>query len=111
RRRVVSQRVKLAQTRVVRTPASGVPRTAKDLDSGPVIEVLHEPATGVVTSAADARTSRAKSNPRASTDGAIQIADTGHIDDYVSYDEPPHRSKVLLVVLLLLLVAQTGAPH
>ncbi len=92
-----------------KTPAKGVPASPADLDSGPVIQVIHEPATGVVTSAADARQGRARSNPRAETDGAIQIADTGHIDDYVSYDEPS-RSKVLLVVLLLVLVvAGVGA--
>ena len=34
------------------TPAPGVPI----VDSGPVIEILHEPASGVVTSARDART-------------------------------------------------------
>lgn len=103
-----SQPVKLAPTKVVRTPAAGVPTKGKDLDSGPVIEVLHEPATGVVTSAADARTSRAKSNPRASTDGAIQIADTGHIDDYVSYDGEPRKSRAVLIMLVLLLLAAAG---
>ncbi|HMG56931.1 MAG TPA: hypothetical protein VK601_25710, partial [Kofleriaceae bacterium] len=34
------------------TPPPGVPI---DADSGPVIEILHEPASGVVTSARDAR--------------------------------------------------------
>jgi len=92
----------------LRTPPAGIPASEKDLDSGPVIQVIHEPATGVVTSAADARAGRARSNPRAETDGAIQIADTGHIDDFVSYDEPT-RSKALLVVLLLLLVVAAGA--
>ncbi|HEY5950953.1 MAG TPA: hypothetical protein VIV40_35920 [Kofleriaceae bacterium] len=82
-----------------RTPATGLP----EVDSGPVIEVLHEPATGVVTSAADPRHGRARANPRAQTDGAIQIADTGHIDDFVSYDDSG-RSKTLVVVLLLVLV-------
>jgi hypothetical protein len=108
-----SQPVRIAPTKVVRlpaeeiaktktkTPAKGVP-TGAEGDSGPVIQVLHEPATGVVTSAADPRQGRARSNPRAETDGAIQIADTGHIDDFVSYDEP--RSKLLMIVLLLVLV-------
>src|SRR5687767_13206812 len=103
-----SQPVRLQPTKIVRvptgsdlpkkrrTPAGGVPAEDEQLDSGPVIEVLHEPASGVVTSASDARSGRAKSNPRAQTDGAIQIADTGHIDDYVSYDEP-RGNKVLLI--------------
>lgn len=90
------------------TPAAGVPKSARDLESGPVIEIVHEPATGVVTSAADARRERARSNARAQTDGAIQIADTGHIDDYVSYDDEPRKSKVLLVVLVLLLLVAAG---
>jgi HEAT repeat protein len=91
-----------------RTPPKGVPASAADLDSAPVIQVIHEPATGVVTSAADPRQGRARSNPRAETDGAIQIADTGHIDDYVAPDEPG-RSRALLVVLLLVVVAGAGA--
>jgi HEAT repeat protein len=112
-----SQPVKLVPTKIVampsadvpkakpKTPAKGVPM---DLDSGPVITVLHEPATGVVTSAADARQGRARANARAETDGAIQIADTGHIDDFVSYEEP-RRNKALLIVLLLLLVVGGAA--
>ncbi len=95
---------------VKRTPASGVvvPASRADLDSGPVIEILHEPASGVVTSAGDARvsSSAAASSARVETDGAIQIADTGHIDDYV--DIEPRRSKAGLVVLLLLLLASGG---
>ncbi len=90
----------------VRTPVRGVPT---DLDSGPVIEIVHEPATGVVTSAADPRFGRARSNPRAETDGAIQIADTGHIDDYVAYDEPARGKGRLVLVLLLLVVIGGGA--
>lgn len=110
-----SQPVRIAPTKVVRVPSDELPKPAKtktpatgvpEADSGPVIQVLHEPATGVVTSAADPRQGRARSNARAETDGAIQIADTGHIDDFVSYEEP--RSKALLVVLLLLLVAAIG---
>ncbi len=92
-----------------RTPVSGVPEDDRDLDSGPVIEIVHEPASGVVTSAADARSGRASSSPRAETSGAIQIADTGRIDDYISYDEP-RRSKALLVFLLIVVViAGAGA--
>jgi HEAT repeat protein/YHS domain-containing protein len=92
----------------LRTPASGVPAARAGADSGPVIEILHEPASGVVTSAADARSGRASTNARAETDGAIQIADTGHIDDFVSYDAP-RRGRLLLVVLLVLLVIGGGA--
>lgn len=38
-----------------RTPAGGVPKIHVAVDSGPVIEIIHEPASGVVTSARDAR--------------------------------------------------------
>jgi HEAT repeat protein len=51
------------------TPAPGVPITA---DSGPVIEILHEPASGVVTSARDARDARTE--PRARHPDEIPIA-------------------------------------
>jgi HEAT repeat protein len=91
-----------------KTPAAGVPKDRAAIDSGPVIEVVHEPASGVVTSAADARAGRARSNPRAVTDGAIQIADTGHLDDFIAYDEPK-RGRGLLVLSLLLLVVAGGA--
>jgi HEAT repeat protein len=37
------------------SPGPRVPRAAEDLDSGPVIEIVHEPASGVVTSAPDRR--------------------------------------------------------
>jgi HEAT repeat protein len=91
-----------------RTPATGVPKTAGDLDSGPLIQIVHEPSPGVVTSAADARTGRARSNPRAETDGSF-IADTGHIDDFVAYDEPRRSRVTLIVLVLLLVVAGAGA--
>lgn len=41
-----------------KTPVSGTPKLAVDPDSGPVIEILHEPASGVVTSAKDERTTQ-----------------------------------------------------
>jgi HEAT repeat protein len=117
-----SQPVKIQPTKVIarpgtepkpqvtakkKTPPAGVPKSPEDLDSGPVIQIVHEPGSGVVTSASDPRSGRARSNPRAETDGAIQIADTGHIDDFVSYDDSG-RSRILLVVLLLVLVVAAG---
>jgi len=54
------------------TPAPGVPVV---LDSGPVIEILHEPASGVVTSARDERT-----EPRAKHPDEIPIAELWAID-------------------------------
>lgn len=48
-----------AETRPTRAPA-GVPKPQAAYDSGPVIEVIHEPASGVVTSAADARDEKKK---------------------------------------------------
>src|SRR4051794_7275291 len=72
-----------------KTPPRGVPVTSKDLDSGPVIEIIRE-----------------KSKPARPDDSAIQIADTGSIDDYVS----PHRgSKAWLVILVLVVLAGGGA--
>ncbi|MEO8705254.1 MAG: HEAT repeat domain-containing protein, partial [Kofleriaceae bacterium] len=42
----------------VNTPATGTPkRNVRDFDSGPVIEIVHEPVSGVVTSAPDRRES------------------------------------------------------
>ena len=38
-----------------KTPASGTPKSVVSVDSGPVIEIVHEPASGVVTSAKDER--------------------------------------------------------
>jgi HEAT repeat protein len=90
-----------------RTPPAGVPKTARDLDSGPVIEIVREPATGVVTSAADARIEDVVPARHSITDGAIEIADTGHVDDYVDVD-PPVRHTARLVLLLLVLALAAG---
>jgi len=38
--------------------ATGTPKSVAELDSGPVIEILHEPASGVVTSAKDERVTK-----------------------------------------------------
>jgi HEAT repeat protein len=93
-----------------RTPAKGVPQKMSDLDSGPVIEILHEPASGVVASSADARVSSGAVASRSSqTDGAIQIADTGHIDDYVDPDEPGRGRGARVFLILLLLIVAGGA--
>jgi HEAT repeat protein len=86
-----------------RTPAAGVTSPASLLDSGPVIEIIHEPASGVVTSAPDARSGPSQAADRAETSGAIQIADTGHLDDYVSQDEPRRsRGWIALFVIVVL---------
>jgi HEAT repeat protein/YHS domain-containing protein len=55
-----SQPVKMPEALITqpKTPVSGTPKLAADLDSGPVIEILHEPASGVVTSAKDERTTQ-----------------------------------------------------
>lgn len=92
-----------AAAKKMRTPVSGIPQSAVDFDSSPVIEIIHEPASGVVTSAADARRGHTPApQRRAETDGAIQIADTGHLDDFVSYDDPGRRSRIWLIIALLL---------
>ena len=110
-----SQPVKLVPTKTVRVPSSdaiapakgkarppaagvAIPASSADLDSGPVIEILHEPATGVVTSAADAR--KTKANPsslRAETDGSVKPEDTvalaarivqDQLSVFVNFEEP-----------------------
>jgi HEAT repeat protein/YHS domain-containing protein len=84
----------------LRTPSSGVPKTTADLDSGPVIEIVREPSTPVVIEPT-------KKKKRAATDSAVQIADTGRVDDYVAVDEGGGR-KWLVVVLLLLVLGGAG---
>jgi hypothetical protein len=88
-----------------RTPPAGVAGPASLLDSGPVIEIIHEPASGVVTSAPDARSGASKAaTERAETSGAIQIADTGYLDDYVATDDLRRgRGWIAFVVIVLLL--------
>ncbi len=94
-----------------RTPPGGIKSEQALVDSGPVIEILHEPASGVVTSAADARASSgrvsAAASTRAETDGAIQVAETGHLDDYVDVDDPP-RSRAGWIALAILVVLAGG---
>jgi HEAT repeat protein len=72
-----------------------------------VIEIVHEPASGVVTSAPDARDTRSSETriPRSQTSGAIQIADTGRLDDYVSADDEPHGRKGWIAVAILIVLA------
>ncbi|HEY3807099.1 MAG TPA: hypothetical protein VGL61_31070 [Kofleriaceae bacterium] len=94
-------------TKKTRTPPAGVAGPASLLDSGPVIEIIHEPASGVVTSAPDARSGATKASERAETSGAIQIADTGYLDDYISADEP-HRGRGWIVFALLVLLLGGG---
>jgi HEAT repeat protein/YHS domain-containing protein len=74
-----------------KTPPRGVPTSANDLDSGPVIEIIRE-----------------KSRPakQREDDSAIQIADTGSLDDYVA---PDGRSKAWMVLLVVALLAGAGA--
>jgi HEAT repeat protein/YHS domain-containing protein len=90
------------------TPHAGIATPESTYDSGPVIEIVHEPASGVVTSAPDARDTRVSEPriPRSQTSGAIQIADTGRVDDYISSDddgEPRSRRGWIAVVILLVL--------
>ena len=82
-------RIPEADQKKKRTPAAGIATPESTYDSGPVIEIVHEPASGVVTSAPDARDARSSEPriPRSQTSGAIQIADTGRVDDYVSADD------------------------
>jgi HEAT repeat protein len=93
-----------------RTPGGGVssmPKPVRDLDSGPVIEIVREPASAPVAAQPTvASPMRAKTAPvvrKDQTDGAIEIADTGHVDDYVDLDPPRRRGMWVVVVLVLIL--------
>ena len=85
-----------------------VPASVKDLDSGPVIEILHEPASGVVTSAKDERTTQPtgkfekdevvevkETKPRTdgskSSGGADKAAAAGELPDKGSKDLPKRQ--------------------
>jgi len=86
-----------------KTPPRGVPVTSKDLDSGPVIEIIREKSRPAKQRPESERGRPAR--PSGNDDHAIQIADTGSIDDYVA---PEGRSKVWLVLLVLALLAGAG---
>lgn len=86
-----------------RTPASGVAQATPLMDSGPVIEIVHEPVSGVVTSAADARSGSARPSASSMTSGAIQIADTGRLDDYVSPEDSSGSKKWIIAAVVLAL--------
>ena len=68
-----------------------------------MIEIIHEPASGVVTSAPDARSGNLRSSPSAEASGAIQIADTGHLDDYVSADDKPGGKGWIWILVVMVL--------
>ena len=94
------------ESKPVRMPAKA---RALPKDDHPIIEIVHEPSSGVVTSASDARkTGPVQPRLRSDVDGAFEIADTGHIDDYVAYDEPLHKSRTLLWVIAGVVVLVGG---
>lgn len=64
------------------TPARGavVPKSIQDLDSGPVIEIIHEPASGVVTSARDERKPEDRTARDDDSEPSIEIKDAGAKD-------------------------------
>jgi hypothetical protein len=104
-----TQPVKLIPTKVVRlpadvrTPASGIPTGLHTpVDSGPVIEVVRE-QTPVKIETGPTKKKRADS-------GAVQIADTGHIDDYVTSDEP-RRGPWVAIAIMLALGGAAGAVY
>ena len=112
-----------------RTPSGGVPTakpgnktpstgTKAEIDSGPVIEILHEPASGVVTSAPDLRPPKDESapfeKPRADPTPMPQprgpfatgsfILESDDPDFEVQADERPRRRAPIVLLLLLVLV-------
>jgi HEAT repeat protein len=90
-----------------RTPAGVVQTPATNADSGPVIEIIREPTAPVV------RATPVPDKKRAPTDGAIQVAETGHLDDYVDPDDDdagePRKSRTALYVVVVLLLVGGGA--
>ncbi len=80
-----------------RTPAGGVPKVHVPLDSGPVIEIVHEPASGVVTSARDARKD---ATPIPDTAAPAKARDDSTLDKWAVVDgdaiPDPDRSGVRL---------------
>lgn len=104
-----TQPVKLIPTKVVkipadiRTPASGIPTGLHTpVDSGPVIEVVRE-QTPVKVEAAPPKKKRADSQ-------TVEIADTGHVDDYITSDEP-RRGPWVLIAIMLALGGAAGAVY
>ncbi|HTL33432.1 MAG TPA: hypothetical protein VL326_09915 [Kofleriaceae bacterium] len=85
-------------------PSTGVPKSAADVDSGPVIEIVREPSTPIVVEAT-------KKRKRRPTDSAVQIADTGRVDDYVTVSEGGSRRGLVVFVLLLVLAGGFLAAH
>jgi HEAT repeat protein/YHS domain-containing protein len=108
-----SKPTKLIPTKIVRmpsnadrvaTPASGVVAPgAGFIDSGPVIEIIREPASGPAE--APAKPARAKKRP----DSSVQVAETGMLDDYVTHEPRGNGLKIAAVILLLIAAAGAGA--
>lgn len=95
---------KLVPTKIVRlpsnaetpmTPATGVVVPASMPDSAPVIEIIRE------TSEPAAKQPRKQREDNSS----VQIADTGHIDDYITPDSGGRRGMWIAVAVLVLALA------
>ncbi len=88
----------------VTTPASGVVTASKPLlDSGTVIEIMGESSAPVIAEIPKAK----PRNKRA--DSSVQIADTGHLDDYITHE--PRRRGLWLGVLLLVVAGGAAAAY
>lgn len=111
-----TQPVKLIPTKVVRlpadvrtpaqgirTPSSGIPTGIGTIDSGPVIEVVRGESTPVKIESGPTKKKRADSS-------AVQIADTGSVDDYITADEP-RRGPWLAIAIMLALGGAAGAVY
>ncbi len=91
------------------TPATGVVQPIASYDSGPVIEIIREPSSGARRAADDTKT-----KGKAADDGiggdSVQIADTGHLDDYVSQERPKRGARVI-VALVVVVAGAAAAAH
>jgi HEAT repeat protein len=97
-----------------RTPPAGVVVAPQIVDSGPVIEILHEPASGVVTSAKDERVPRPPSLPEIvvapKPKAAPQKPKDDTLDKWTLTDEEVHEQSKRAATPLPMAPSRSRAP-
>jgi HEAT repeat protein len=88
------------------TPASGVPAPGAAFDSGPVIEIIRDAASGPAV-IEPTKPTRAKKRADSSS---VQVSETGTLDDYVTH-EPSRRGLTIALVLVVLVVAAAAGAY